>query len=203
MSKGLKVASWVSVILMIAACYGTFIVSGIGDPIIEDTSASADSAVSGLVVMMVIVPITQIISITIGIIVATRKNPDTIRTTRVIMLVVKLGLIPFFIFGGIAEVMFFIMGIHPVLIAFGWGMAFALGVMGWFTVVAGGIWSIATVVQMRRCKCISSGEAALHIVLQFFFVADVIDSIAIFARSSNSRISSCNSTASGFDSVQQ
>lgn len=189
MSKGLKITSWVLAIAMVVACYGTFIFPDIVSNLLGESEAasyvySGESA-STLVfyAFLIIVPILEVACIVVGIIAARSKANGAVRTTRAIMLTVKLSLIPFFIGGGIMIFALFIIGIHPILIAFGWGGAAVLSICGWITMVSGSIWSIATAVQLRRLGRITSGEMAVHIVLQFFFVADVIDAIILFVKS--------------------
>lgn len=189
MSKGMKVASWIAAIGMVLLCYGTFIGTAIvgsllGEPATGPYASSAEDMTTAVFCgFLIAVPVMQVICIIFGILAATNKETDTVRTTRLIMLVVKLSLIPFFIIGGITIAMFILAGIHPVLIAFGWGTAAFMAICGWFTVISGSVWSIATAVQLHRAHRISSGETALHIILQFFFVADVVDAIVLFVRS--------------------
>ena len=139
-------------------------------------------------VLWVIVPMLQIACITLGIIAAINNTPTTIRTTRAIMLTFKIGLIPFFIIGGIMIAVFLVVGLHPVLAMFGWGLAAFMGILGWLTLITGSAWSIATAVQLRRLRQIGTGEMAAHIVLQLFFVADVIDAIVLFSRSKSAGV---------------
>lgn len=193
MPTGLKIASWISAMGMVAACYGTFIFPAIVSSILGeaevDSYAAGGDGVSTMVFygFLFIVPIFQVLCIIFGIIGAVIKNPDTLKTDRLIMLVVKLSLIPFFIGGSVMIGMLLVVGLHPVLAAIGWGGAFILVICGWITVVSGGTWSIATAVQLHREGRISGGETAIHIILQFIFVADVIDAIVLFARSTPPR----------------
>lgn len=189
MSNGLKTTSWVLAIAMVAACYGAFIFPDVVSSLLGESEASSyaygGESVSTLVfyVFLVIVPILEVACIVVGIIAARSNADDAVRTTRAIMLTVKLSLIPFFVVGGLAIFVFFIIGIHPILVALGWGGTAVMSVCGWITMVSGSIWSIATAVQLRRLGRITAGEMAAHIVLQFFFVADVVDAIVLFARS--------------------
>lgn len=189
MPTGLKTASWISAMGMVASCYGSFIIPAIVSSILGeaevDSYAAGGDGLSTMVFygFLLIVPIFQALCIIFGIISAVTKNPGALKTDRLIMLVVKLSLIPFFIGGGLTIAMFLIIGIHPVLAALGWGGALILGICGWLTVVSGSMWSIATAVQLRREGRISAGEMTVHIILQFFFVADVIDAIVLFVRS--------------------
>lgn len=190
MSKPLRIASWVSVLLTIVICDGAFIVIALlgaledaVDPISE-TIYSALLETTGSTLWMII-PLLQILCIVFGIIAATRRDPQTLLTTRTIMLTFKLGLIPFFLCGGLLEGVLIIAGFHPIFIGFGWVAALLLGVLGWFTIFAGSMWAIATAIQLRRLSVITGSEMAVHIVLQCIFIADVIDGIVLFSRSSD------------------
>lgn len=189
MSKGLKTTSWVVAMAMVVACYGTFIFPYIVSNLLGEPEAASyaygGESVSTLVFysFLVAVPVLEVACIVVGIIASVNKTDDMVRTTRAIMLTVKLSLIPFFIGGGITILTYAIIGIHPVLAALGLIGVATLSVCGWIIMVSGSIWSIATAVQMRRSGRITAGEMTVHIVLQFFFVADVIDAIVLFVRS--------------------
>ena len=143
--------------------------SGLGDTVVP--------------LLWVLIPIAQLASIVLGIVVAARRNADGLRTTRAIMLMFKLGLVPFFILGGIAELVLFITGFHPILVGFGWVLAFLGGVLGWITMVSGSVWAIATAAKMRRLGRITTGELVAHVILQLIFVADFIDAIVLYISS--------------------
>ena len=171
MPTGLRVSSWIIAIATIVACYVPLLLLGIG--------GSAETASDSFM----IVPLLQIINLILGIIVAVRKDSDALSVTRAIMLTYKLGLIPFFILGGIIEVLCIIGGFHPILVGFMWVIGFGLAILGWLAVMSGSIWTIATAVKAKRSTTITSGECALYIVLSLFFVADVVSSIVLFVRS--------------------
>lgn len=157
---------------------------------LEESGGFVWGAVEGVLVdvlipvLSVATPLLQIACLVFAIIAAARKGPDIMRTSRAIMLMFKLGLIPFFICGAILEFAFFVAGFHPIMPGFGWMLAFVLTILGWFAMLPGSVWAMATAIHLRRRGLISGGEMAAHIVLQLFFVADVIDAIIIFVRSS-------------------
>lgn len=189
MSKVLKNTSWAAAIAMVVACYGAIAfpliaasLSGETDPAYESAGMSA-SAIT-FETFLIIVPILQVTCIVLGIIAAVNKTPETMRTTRAIMLTIKLSLIPFFIGGGILIAALTVFGITFPLI---WGGSVIIAVCGWITVVTGSVWSIATAVHLHRQGRITKSEMAVHIVLQFFFVADVIDAIVLFLRAAPSK----------------
>lgn len=180
MPTGLRVSSWIIAIATIVACYVPLLLLGIGGSAETASDSILDAAINTL---LMIVPLLQIINLILGIIVAVRKDSDALSVTRAIMLTYKLGLIPFFILGGIIEVLCIIGGFHPILVGFMWVIGFGLAILGWLAVMSGSIWTIATAVKAKRSTTITSGECALYIVLSLFFVADVVSSIVLFVRS--------------------
>lgn len=180
MPTGLRVSSWIIAIATIVACYIPLLLLGVGD--LEETASDSilDAAIN---TSLTIVPLLQIVNLVLGIIVAVRKDSDALSVTRAIMLTYKLGLIPFFILGGIIEVLCIIGGFHPILVGFMWVIGFGLAILGWLAVMSGSIWTIATAVKAKRSTTITSGECALYVVLSLFFVADVVGSIVLFVRS--------------------
>ena len=180
MPTGRRVSSWIIAIATIVACYIPLLLLGVGD--LEETASDSilDAAIN---TSLTIVPLLQIVNLVLGIIVAVRKDSDALSVTRAIMLTYKLGLIPFFILGGIIEVLCIIGGFHPILVGFMWVIGFGLAILGWLAVMSGSIWTIATAVKAKRSTTITSGECALYVVLSLFFVADVVGSIVLFVRS--------------------
>lgn len=188
MPTGLRVSSWVIAIVTIVACYMPVLLLGLEGSVETDIVTDASTASDGihdatLNGFLVIIPLLQIVNLVLGIIVAARKDTDALPTTRAIMLTYKLALIPFFILGGLIELVCIAGGFHPILVGFTWVIGFGLGVLGWLTVMSGSIWTIATAVKAKRSAIISSGECALYIVFSVFFVLDVIGSIVLFVRS--------------------
>ena len=187
MSKGLKIASWIVAIAIVVLCNGSFgVLIGLGVAQ-ESTGVAAHTAemlfeTAGPVLALVI-PALLVASLVLGIAAAASKRPATLVETRRIMLLFKLGLIPFFAMGAVLEALFFLLGLHPVLPFIGWSMGIMLAAMGWLAMASGSIWGIATAVHLFRQHIISGGELAAHIVLQLMFVADVVDAVILFVRS--------------------
>lgn len=186
MPAGLRVSSWIIAILTIVACYAPLLLIGI--------SAFAEGAIESsfefiINASLAIVPVLQVVNLTLGIIVAVRKDADALSVARAIMLTYKLALIPFFIMGGAIEALCLIGGFHPILVGFMWFVELVLAVFGWFAVLSGSIWTIATAIKAKQSALISSGECALYIVLSLFFVADVVGSIVLFVRAGSHRAS--------------
>lgn len=192
MPKGLRVSSWIVAIVTIIACYA--IIALLGADGTTETTADTDLSNTNdsildraTAILLVTIPLLQTINLILGIIVAARKDPDALSVTRAIMLTYKIGLIPFFILGGVIELLCIVGGFHPVLIGFMWTIGLGLGVLGWLTVMSGSIWTIAAAIKAKRSAMISSGECTLYIILSVFFVADVVGSIVLFVRSRRPR----------------
>lgn len=180
MPTGLRVSSWIIAIATIVACYVPLLLLGIGGSAETASDSILDAAIN---TSLTLVPLLQIVNLILGIIVAVRKDSDALSVARAIMLIYKLGLIPFFILGGIIEVLCIIGGFHPILVGFMWVIGFGLAILGWLAVMSGSIWTIATAVKAKRSTTITSGECALYIVLSLFFVTDAVGSIILFVRS--------------------
>ncbi|WP_304426804.1 hypothetical protein [uncultured Adlercreutzia sp.] len=188
MAKGLRIASWAVAIAIVALCDGGFLAFAVMT-IAEESGSSAasfmaETVVQGIApVMWVLIPLLQLASVVLGAVAAASRRPAALVTCRSIMLFFKVGLIPFFLCGAVVELLFIVLGLHPVLPFVGWAMGAAVGVMGWLTMFSGSIWAIATAVHLYRQRIASGGELAAHIVLQLMFVADVVDAVILFVRS--------------------
>lgn len=111
-----------------------------------------------------------------------RKAEGRLAFARRAMLLVKLGLIPFFCLGGLIMALLMLLSLHPVMAMLGWvSLPFALAV-GWITLMGGSAYAIAYAAELRGSGRISTGECAAHIVLQAFFLADVVDALVLFFR---------------------
>lgn len=188
MAKGLRIASWAVAIAIVALCNGGFLAFAVMTVAEESGNTAAsfliETVVEGVApAMWVIIPLLQLASVILGAVAAASRQPAALVTCRSIMLLFKVGLIPFFLCGAVVELLFLVLGLHPVLPFIGWAMGAALGVMGWLTMFSGSIWAIATAVHLYRQHIASGGELAAHIVLQLMFVADVVDAVILFVRS--------------------
>lgn len=102
--------------------------------------------------------------------------------SRRVMLLLKLGLIPFFCLGACIIVVFTLLLIHPVLAAAGIiTVPFAL-IIGWFVMMSGSLWAIAYVLGLRRDNLLYTSECVAHFILQLVFFLDVADTIGLFVR---------------------
>lgn len=111
-----------------------------------------------------------------------RKAEGRLAFIRRAMLLVKLGLIPFFCLGGLIMAVLVLLSLHPVMAMLGWvSLPFAAAV-GWITLMGGSVFAIAYAAGLRSSGRISAGECAAHIVLQAFFFADVVDALVLFFR---------------------
>lgn len=192
MPTGLHVSSWVISIVTIIVCYIPILLLStegfVETEAVMDASNTNNAILdAALNASFAIIPLLQIANLILGIVIAARKDSNALSTTRAIMLTFKLALIPFFILGGLIELICIVGGFHPILVGFTWVIGFGLGVLGWLTVISGSVWTIATAIKAKNSAIISSGECTLYIVFSFFFVLDFIGSIILFARSRQQR----------------
>lgn len=121
-------------------------------------------------------------NIVLSIVLGVRGGAGRRAFLRKSMLLVKLGLIPFFLFGALVMLAMAAISVLPMFAMLGVMFLPLLAVLGWLIMAGGSSWSIAYAARMRRDGLISGSECALHIVLQLLFVADVADAIALFVR---------------------
>lgn len=97
------------------------------------------------------------------------KNPALERRG---MLIIKLGLMPFFIVGGLLCLVLAVIPATGIL-------SFFFVIMGWLIMMTGSVWSICYALSLRKMGAMSSGKMVLFVFTQFFFVLDVISAIVI------------------------
>lgn len=111
-----------------------------------------------------------------------RKAEGRLAFARRAMLLVRLGLIPFFCLGGLIMALLMLLSLHPVMAMLGWVSLPFAAATGWITLMGGSAYAIAYAAGLRGSGRISAGECAAHIVLQAFFFADVVDALVLFFR---------------------
>lgn len=99
----------------------------------------------------------------------TRRNPALERRG---MLIIKLGLIPFYIEGGLLCFVFLIL---PALAL----LSFLFGIIGWCIMMTGSAWAICYALSLRKMGALTNGKTILVVLMQFIFVLDVISAIII------------------------
>lgn len=102
------------------------------------------------------------------------------RATRTQLLncarIVKYGLIPFYILGGICIALCILLMFTPVVIMVfvGPAVAFMLSVIGWIILACGAPYSMAYIVRAYKENVHDGALSAFAGIFQFFFVMDVI-----------------------------
>lgn len=88
----------------------------------------------------------------------------------------KYGLVPFFVAGGALVALLALSGLIPVpfMIFVGPPAALTLSVVGWVLMAASSSYSIAYLIAARRDGMHSTASTVINALLQFFFVADVM-----------------------------
>lgn len=98
-----------------------------------------------------------------------KRNPATERRG---MLIIKLGLIPFYIFGGM---LCLVLAILPATIF----VSFFLGIIGWFVMIPGSVWAVCYAFSLRKMGGLKNGTTILFVIMQLIMVLDVISAIVI------------------------
>lgn len=175
-----KKSSWVYVlsVVYVIVAYTFFFISGyINQLDLPDNLVSAKNTFAWFFLFLPIIlcVANYIIMFTIG------KKVDR-KTLLNCAVLVKYGLIPFYILGAVLILMFLLFSFTPVpfMIFVGPYMVFVLNVIGWVILIGSAPFPIAYI--MKSCKEGIHGKALSIItgILQFFFVFDVI-SIMILA----------------------
>lgn len=89
------------------------------------------------------------------------------------LLIIKLGLIPAYLYGGFLAIF---MAFVPDAVV---GSVIFVAI-GYVVMLLGSVWGICYALSLARAGAISSGIAALFIVMEFFFVLDVVAAIIMF-----------------------
>lgn len=164
-----KFFNWTLAVLYILSCYGTLFVY----------INAAESVCIGISLL-----ITFIIGAAIILTSFFLYSPDNSVDYKCIMLTVKLALIPAFVINfifnfililGSGIVLSFIMGLlGPAFSAFIGIMIFAVT---YVVMICPSFYTIAFLRTLHKQKRIPTWQFILHIILQFIFVADVIDAL--------------------------
>ena len=100
--------------------------------------------------------------------------------SRRAMLLVKLGLVPFYLAGAVLIALLWVMSILP----FGMILPFVaigpLATFGWIVVACCSAWTFVYAVGLRRAGLLSAGACAASCILSLFFVTDVACAIVLF-----------------------
>lgn len=90
---------------------------------------------------------------------------------------VKYAMIPFFIVGGLAVLLSFLVSFIPVpfMIFLGPVLAMTGAIVGWLVLAFGSPYTISYLCLASKVNIRSKFVIAIHIILQFFFTLDVID----------------------------
>lgn len=164
-----KFFNWTLAVLYILSCYGTLFVY----------INAAESVCIGISLLITFIIGAAIILTSFFI-----YSPDNSVNYKCIMLTVKLALIPAFVINfifnfililGSGIVLSFIMGLlGPAFSAFIGIMIFAVT---YVVMICPSFYTIAFLRTLHKQKRIPTWQFILHIILQFIFVADVIDAL--------------------------
>jgi len=151
------------------------------EPIITEPSGSGSSEPSVLSdFILVLVFLLPLLSAVECFVIHGNRLAGRRTFSRQVMLLNKLGMIPVFIAGSLLLLLLGFLIMFPG----GIGAITIIPVMvflGWVLMMCGSAWGIAYVAGLRRDGVISGGLCVLHIVMQCFFVLDVVSAIILFA----------------------
>ncbi|WP_139653469.1 hypothetical protein [Raoultibacter phocaeensis] len=101
--------------------------------------------------------------------------------SRRIMLLTKVGLVPFFCLYGFALAILIVGSTDPLLATTSRLSIFAAVLIGWTAMMGGSAWAIAYAFSLYREKLMCAGEFVVHTLLQLIFFADFFDALVLFA----------------------
>lgn len=111
------------------------------------------------------------------------KRPGLLAFSRRAMLLVKLGLVPFYLAGGVLVALFGMLSLG--FLPFGSTMPLLtiapLVTFGWILMACCSAWMFVYAVGLKRARLLSSSACAAFCILSLFFVADVVCAVVLFA----------------------
>lgn len=116
-----------------------------------------------------------------AVVMAVSKRPGLLAFSRRAMLLVKLGLMPFYLVGAVVLAALGVMSILPFGIMLPFVAIGPLVTFGWFVLACCSAWTFAYAAGLWRAGLLSSGACAASCILSLFFVADVACAVALFA----------------------
>lgn len=116
-----------------------------------------------------------------AVVTAVSKRAGYLAFSRRAMLLVKLGLVPFYLVGGALIALLGVMSLLPFgvmlpIVAIG-----PLATFGWIVMSCCSAWAFVYAAGLWRAGLLSSGACVAACVLSLFFVADVVCAIVLFA----------------------
>lgn len=170
---------WIAPIGYIASINGMLVLVGLSTEFDPESTGMFDG---GFTVLGLCALAAFVAGIAECIVLFARKADGRLAFARRAMLLVKLGLVPFFCLGGLIMALLLVLSLHPVMAMLGWVSLPFAAATGWIVLMGGSAYSIAYAAGLRGDRRISTGECAVHIIAQTMFFADVIDMIALFFR---------------------
>lgn len=173
------VARWIVPVLTVLVTSGSIVA------ILLVPTGSSDALVLTLLGAMFVGGLACAVATVVqAVVMAVRRRPATLPFLRRAMLLVKLGLVPFYLAGALVVLLAGVMAIHPVLaVALPLlTIAAPLVMFGWVIMACCSAWTIAYALGLGRAGGMSAGECAVYCILSFFFVADVACAVVLFVR---------------------
>ena len=170
---------WIAPVAYVASINGILALAALSVELDPESTGMFDGGFALLGLCTAVAYVTGIVEC---IVLFARKADGRLAFARRAMMLVKLGLIPFFCLGGLIMALLLVLSLHPVMAMLGWiSLPFAAAT-GWMVLMGGSAYAIAYVAGLRGNRRISAGECAVHVIAQTMFFADVIDAIVLFFR---------------------
>ena len=112
---------------------------------------------------------------------AVSKRPDYLAFSRRVMLLLKLGLMPFYLAGGFLVGVLGVMSVLPFGIMLPFVAIGPLVTFGWAVMACCSAWTIVYAVGLWRAGLLSTGACVAFCVFSAFFAADVVCAVVLFA----------------------
>lgn len=172
------VVRWIIPVLTVLTTSGVLVVAGLV-PSPDDSDASALLLGGLLFGCGFVLAVTNVVQ---AVVMAVRTRPVPLAFLRRAMLLLKLGLIPFYLIGGAVVLLGGLMAIHPVLAVTLplFTIVAPLVTFGWIIMACCSAWTFAYAVSAWRAGLLSTGACVALCVLSLFFVADVVCAIVLF-----------------------
>lgn len=116
-----------------------------------------------------------------AVVMAVSKRLGLLAFSRRAMLLVKLGLAPFYLVGGATIALLGLMSILPFGIMLPFVAIGPLVTFGWAVLACCSAWTFVYAAGLWRAGLLSSGACVASCVLSLFFVADVACAVVLFA----------------------
>lgn len=170
------IARWIVPALTVLAMSGTAAVFALVPFTSDDVAIDVLAAVAfGGGIVLAVANVVQ------AVVMAVSKRAGLLAFSRRAMLLVKLGLVPFYLAGAALIVILGVMSILPFGVMLPFVAIGPLVTFGWVVVACCSAWTFVYAAGLWRAGLLSSGACVASCILSLFFVADVVCAVVLFA----------------------